>query len=171
MVSFPLNGERHGMAPHIQMNTRGVLFICGGAFNGLDGIIKARQGKNRLGFTGGSTEVSTPTNGEVLPDDLVRYGLIPEFVGRLPIIVQLDELTEGELMRILTEPANSLLGQQRALMHEAGVELEFTRGALGRIAHEAQAKGLGARGLHGIVEKIMEDYYYDLWSPARGTGC
>gem|GEM_PF-414350 len=162
LVSFPLNGDRLGMGPSLKMNTRGVLFICGGAFNGLDDITRARLGKNSLGFTGGRAEGQTAAGDEVLPDDLVQYGFIPEFVGRLPVVVRLDELTEGELTRILTEPTNSILGQQRTLMLEAGVDLEFTSGALGRIAHEAQAKGLGARGLRSIIERVLEDYYYDL---------
>jgi len=170
IVSFPLNGDRMGMGPSAKMNTRGVLFICGGAFNGLDDIIQARLGKNSLGFTGGRAEGPTAAGDEVLPEDLVHYGLIPEFVGRLPVIVRLDELTEGELTRILTEPTNSILGQQRTLMLEAGVDLQFTPDALGRIAHAAQAKGLGARGLRSIIERVLEDYYYDLEPQAVKDG-
>ena len=165
----PQGGRKHPQQEYIQVNTENILFICGGAFVGLEDIIKRRKGKQTLGFHSGS-----PTEKEeevkkgplvVEPEDLLGYGLIPEFVGRLPVICSLEELTEQELVRVLTEPKNALLKQYAKLMHMDGVDLNINKDGLLAMAREAVKRGTGARGLRSIFERIMLDVMYDV--PSR----
>ncbi len=162
----PQGGRKHPQQEYIKLNTEHILFICGGAFVGIDEIIKRRRGKGTLGFGG-----SAPRSLEGVPmrpetEDLLRFGLIPEFVGRLPVVCKLDELTEADLTRILTEPKNSMVKQYTKLLAMEGVDLSFTDGALREIAHIAHRKGTGARGLRAILEHIMLDVMYDV--PRKG---
>ncbi|MGC9143573.1 ATP-dependent Clp protease ATP-binding subunit ClpX [Hydrogenobaculum sp.] len=159
----PQGGRKHPHQEFIQLDTTNILFICGGAFVGLEDIIKRRLGKSTVGF---ETEISKyKEEGNILsqvePDDLINFGLIPEFVGRLPVISVLNELTEDDLIRILTEPKNAIVKQYKELLRMEGIELEFTEGALREIAKEAIKRKTGARGLRAIVEKIMTDIMYE----------
>ncbi len=159
----PQGGRKHPHQEFIQLDTTNILFICGGAFVGLEDIVKRRLGKSTVGF---ETEISKyKEEGNILslvePDDLINFGLIPEFVGRLPVISVLNELTEEDLMRILTEPKNAIVKQYKELLRMEGIELEFTEGALREIAKEAIKRKTGARGLRAIVEKIMTDIMYE----------
>jgi len=159
----PQGGRKHPHQEFIQLDTTNILFICGGAFVGLEDIIKRRLGKSTVGF---ETEISKyKEEGNILsqvePDDLINFGLIPEFVGRLPVISVLNELTEEDLIRILTEPKNAIVKQYKELLRMEGIELEFTEGALREIAKEAIKRKTGARGLRAIVEKIMTDIMYE----------
>jgi ATP-dependent Clp protease ATP-binding subunit ClpX (EC 3.4.21.92) len=159
----PQGGRKHPHQEFIQLDTTNILFICGGAFVGLEYIIKRRLGKSTVGF---ETEISKyKEEGNILsqvePDDLINFGLIPEFVGRLPVISVLNELTEEDLIRILTEPKNAIVKQYKELLRMEGIELEFTEGALREIAKEAIKRKTGARGLRAIVEKIMTDIMYE----------
>jgi ATP-dependent Clp protease ATP-binding subunit ClpX len=143
-----------------------VLFICGGAFVGLDAIIERRLNQKRMGFganvqTRGKNQIGDLFS-KVEPEDLLQYGLIPEFVGRLPIVATLDELDESALMRILTEPKNALIKQYQKLMAIDEVKLKFTEGALLAIAKKAYEQKTGARGLRAILESIMLDVMYDI---------
>jgi len=165
----PQGGRKHPHQEFIPINTENILFICGGAFIGLDKIVESRLKDRRIGF--GAQETSSTLIDsfnplvEVQPEDLVRYGLIPEFVGRIPIVCALDPLGEEDLVRILIEPRNSLVKQYQSLLKMEGVELIFTEGALRLIAHEAMAKGTGARGLRAIMEKLMVELMFEL--PSR----
>jgi ATP-dependent Clp protease ATP-binding subunit ClpX len=168
----PGGGRKHPQQQYIKINTEHILFICGGAFVGLDQIIGRRIGKRLLGFAD-STRKSRLSQGEemerrVEPEDLVRYGLIPEMIGRLPIVVSMAPLTEDDLVRIMTEPRNSLAGQYRKLMAMEKADLNFTAGALREMARIAIKKGTGARALRSIVEKIMTDLIFDLDSHMEG---
>lgn len=159
----PQGGRKHPHQEFIQLDTTNILFICGGAFVGLEDIIKRRLGKSTVGF---ETEISKyKEEGNILsqvePDDLINFGLIPEFVGRLPVISVLNELTEEDLIRILTEPKNAVIKQYKELLRMEGIGLEFTEGALREIAKEAIKRKTGARGLRAIVEKIMTDIMYE----------
>lgn len=159
----PQGGRKHPHQEFIQLDTTNILFICGGAFVGLEDIIKRRLGKSTVGFESSISKYSE--EGNILrhaePDDLINYGLIPEFVGRLPVISVLDELKEEDLIRILTEPKNSIIKQYKELMKMEGIELEFSQEALREIAKEAMQRKTGARGLRAIVEHIMTDIMYE----------
>ena len=165
----PQGGRKHPYQEFIRMNTKNILFIAGGAFVGLEEIIAQRLRKTTMGFHGKpmpSKEEKFQLLQEVIPDDLIKYGLIPELVGRFPVVGVFRELTEEDLVRILTEPANSLVKQYKKLLEMDGVELEFTPGALRAIASIAQERKLGARGLKSIMEQLMEDLMYQV--PALG---
>ncbi|MDQ7038231.1 MAG: ATP-dependent Clp protease ATP-binding subunit ClpX [Aquificota bacterium] len=165
----PQGGRKHPHQEFIQIDTTDILFICGGAFVGLEEIIKHRLGKSTIGFESSIRKVSDEENIMALvePDDLIRYGLIPEFVGRLPVIATLDELKEEDLVRILVEPKNALVKQYKKLLSFDGVDLEFTEGALREIAREAIRRKTGARGLRAIMEEIMTDVMFEI--PSLGN--
>ncbi len=162
----PQGGRKHPQQEMIQINTENILFICGGAFDGLAPIIENRIGKKSLGFGAEVKSVRSPaiakTLMEVQPEDLTRYGLIPEFVGRLPIVTVLDELDEDALKRILCEPKNALCKQYSELLGLDGVSLTFTDEALTAIAKEAIERKTGARGLRAIIERVMLSTMFDL---------
>lgn len=160
----PKGGRKHPNQDFIAIDTTGILFICGGAFDGLDEILKKKQGENVLGF---NQEKKTKneqktTYAMVEPDDLVSYGLIPELVGRLPIIASLNEITEEDMVRILTEPKNSVIKQYKKLFSIDGVELNFEDEALKAIAKKSIKRKTGARGLRAILEENMIDIMYEL---------
>jgi ATP-dependent Clp protease ATP-binding subunit ClpX len=168
----PQGGRKHPHQEYIQVNTERILFICGGAFVGLDKIIRRRVGSTTLGFTSAprseTVNASLPASAStrlVEPEDLLAFGLIPEFIGRLPMISVLDELTEEELVLVLTETKNALTKQYTKLFAMDNVGLTFTKDALKALAQEAVKKGTGARALRAILEKIMLDLMYDL--PSR----
>ncbi|MFH0959118.1 MAG: ATP-dependent Clp protease ATP-binding subunit ClpX [Pseudomonadota bacterium] len=171
----PQGGRKHPHQEFIQLDTTNILFIVGGAFDGIEKIIQNRSGQKTMGF-GATIQNKTDLNvGEVLkgilPADLQKFGLIPEFVGRLPVIVTLEALDEAALVRILTEPKNALVKQYQKLMELDGVTLEFKEGALTSIATEAIRRNTGARGLRAIVEDIMLNVMYDLPSRNDVTKC
>lgn len=166
----PQGGRKHPHQEFIQLDTTNILFICGGAFEGIDKIIHNRVGKKVMGF---GAEVKTKqeiktgeTLSQILPIDLIKYGLIPEFVGRLPVVVTLDALNEEALVRILTEPKNALVKQYQKFFELDSVALEFKPDALQEIASEAIKRNTGARGLRAIVENLMKDVMYEI--PSRG---
>jgi ATP-dependent Clp protease ATP-binding subunit ClpX len=167
----PQGGRKHPHQEYIQVNTERILFICGGAFVGLDKIIRRRVGSNALGFGrphAPVTEAALPPSAimrQVEPEDLLNFGLIPEFIGRLPMISVLDELTEEELVCVLTDTKNALTKQYTKLFAMDNVGLTFTKDALRGLAQEAARKGTGARALRAILEKLMLDLMYDL--PSR----
>jgi len=163
----PQGGRKHPQQEYIQVNTENILFICGGAFVGLDKIIERRHGKKTLGFAMDTAQASAEETVRPLvePEDLLAYGLIPEFVGRLPVACTLEALTEGELVRILTEPKNALLKQYSKLLGMDGVDLTINKEGLLAMAREAVRRGTGARGLRSIFERIMLDVMYDV--PSR----
>jgi len=167
----PQGGRKHPQQEYIQINTRDILFICGGAFDGLEKIIESRTGRRRIGFTKDEVERGVPVlqrrnpYGEVEPDDLLRYGLIPELIGRLPVTVPLETLDEDALVRILVEPKNALTKQYKKLFELEEVRLTFEQEALRAAAQQAIKRGAGARGLRAILEKVMTDIMFDL--PAR----
>ncbi len=164
----PQGGRKHPHQEFIQIDTTNILFICGGAFEGIDKIIQNRIGKKTIGF---GAELSRQEKdigkilSQILPVDLLKYGLIPEFVGRVPIIVTLDALDEEALVRILTEPKNALVRQYQKLFEIDGVSLEFKEDALRAVAKEAIRRNTGARGLRAILEDIMLDVMYEV--PSR----
>ena len=164
----PQGGRKHPQQEYIQVNTENILFICGGAFVGLDKIVERRRGRKTMGFVGThempAIEAAKIRQG-VEPEDLLSFGLIPEFIGRLPVVCALEALTEQELMRVLTEPKNALTKQFSKLLHMDGVELSITRDAMLAMAKEAVSRGTGARGLRSIFERIMLDVMYDV--PSR----
>jgi len=165
----PQGGRKHPHQEFIQIDTTNVLFICGGAFEGLDKIIETRVGKKTLGF-GSETRAKIEVTAEnvfkqMLPEDLLKFGLIPEFIGRLPVVVALDLLDEDALVRILEEPKNALSKQYKRLLALDGVELEIEETALREVAKKAIARGTGARGLRTIMEKALLNVMYDL--PSR----
>ena len=162
----PQGGRKHPQQELIQIDTTNILFICGGAFDGLEKIIDSRLGAGSIGF---NSEIVDRKNQEidellkqVMPQDLTKFGLIPEFIGRVPITVALETLTEDALIRILTEPKNALMKQYQALLDMDGVKLEFTEDALKEIAHMAVERRAGARGLRSIMEAIMMDVMYEI---------
>lgn len=164
----PQGGRKHPHQEFIQIDTTNILFICGGAFDGLEQIIKRRIGKKVIGFSNDSTRGDLKP-GEylslALPEDLLKYGLIPEFVGRLPIISTLEPLDEAALVRILSEPKNALVKQYQKLLEMDNVQLEFEQKALEAIAREAIKRNTGARGLRAIIEGIMLDVMFEV--PSR----
>ncbi|MBS0373454.1 MAG: ATP-dependent Clp protease ATP-binding subunit ClpX [Proteobacteria bacterium] len=163
----PQGGRKHPQQEFLQVDTSNILFICGGAFAGLEKIIQNRTSKGGIGFT---SEVRTPAERkhgtdvyrEVEPEDLIKYGLIPEFVGRLPVVATLEELDEDALISILMEPRNALTKQYRKLFDMEGVELEFLEPALRAVAKKAMQRKTGARGLRTILENVLLDTMYDL---------
>ncbi len=160
----PQGGRKHPQQEMIQINTENILFICGGAFVGLDDIIKRRIGKGVIGFENETTRREQkvhPVMPSVEPGDLVKFGLIPEFVGRLPMVAVLEALTEDDLVRILTEPKNAMIRQYQKLLKMEGVELEFTPDSLRELAREAVRRETGARGLRSLLENIMLDVMYE----------
>ncbi|MFD1426400.1 ATP-dependent Clp protease ATP-binding subunit ClpX [Kroppenstedtia sanguinis] len=164
----PQGGRKHPHQEFIQIDTGNILFVCGGAFDGLEPIIKRRIGKKVIGF-GSDSNTDDLKEGEylklVLPEDLLRFGLIPEFVGRLPVISTLEPLDQDALVRILTEPKNALVKQYQKLLEMDNVKLTFEKDALKAIADEAIRRNTGARGLRAIIESIMLDVMFDL--PSR----
>ena len=160
----PKGGRKHPNQEFTAIDTTNILFICGGAFDGLDEILKRKQGENVLGFghEKKTKDEAKPTYDMVEPDDLVQYGLIPELVGRLPIIASLNEITEDDMVRILTEPKNSLVKQYKKLFAIDDVELNFEEDALRAIAQKAIKRKTGARGLRAIMEEAMIDIMYEL---------
>jgi len=160
----PKGGRKHPNQEFATIDTTGILFICGGAFDGLEDILKRKQGKNVLGFghEKKTKDEKKPTFDMVEPDDLVQYGLIPELVGRLPIIASLNEITEEDMVHILTEPKNSLIKQYKKLFFIDGVELNFEDDAIKAIAQKAIKRKTGARGLRAILEENMIDIMYEL---------
>ncbi len=169
----PQGGRKHPQQEYIQIDTKDILFICGGAFVGLEEIIKRRTGKRVVGF---GADVTTKDNvGNVLrlvePEDLIKYGMIPEFVGRLPVMATLDELNEDQLVRILVEPKNALTKQYERLLALDNVKLRFTEGALRAIAKRAIERKTGARGLRAILEEIMLEIMYEVPSKKNVREC
>ncbi|HHV62575.1 MAG TPA: ATP-dependent Clp protease ATP-binding subunit ClpX [Firmicutes bacterium] len=165
----PQGGRKHPHQEFIQIDTTNILFICGGAFDGLEKIIQNRIGKKAIGF-GAELRPKVDLNvGEllrqVMPEDLLKFGLIPEFIGRLPIVVPLDALDRDALIRILTEPRNALVKQYKRIFELDGVELEFTQDSLSAIADKAIARNTGARGLRSIIEKLMLNVMFEI--PSR----
>ncbi|HEU4995178.1 MAG TPA: ATP-dependent Clp protease ATP-binding subunit ClpX [Gemmatimonadaceae bacterium] len=162
----PQGGRKHPQQEYIQINTKDILFICGGAFDGLEKIIESRTGRRQIGFGDLSTDKTGERKknpfAEVEPDDLLRYGLIPELVGRLPVVVALEALDESSLVRILKEPKNALTKQYRKLFELEEVQLTFDEAALRAVAQKALKRGTGARGLRAIVEEILTDVMFDL---------
>ncbi len=160
----PKGGRKHPNQEFIQIDTSGILFICGGAFDGLDKILEKKQGNNVMGFGHDKKSKSEKKVSfeSVEPDDLVHYGLIPELIGRLPIIASLNEISESDMMRILTEPKNSLIRQYVKLFAIDNVMLSFEEEALRAIAHKAIERKTGARGLRAILEENMIDIMYEL---------
>jgi ATP-dependent Clp protease ATP-binding subunit ClpX len=171
----PQGGRKHPHQEFIQIDTTNILFICGGAFDGLEQIIKRRIGKKVIGFGTASDPHKDLKPGEylslVLPEDLLKYGLIPEFVGRLPVISTLEPLDEQALVRILSEPKNALVKQYQKLLEMDNVQLEFEPAALEAIAREAIKRNTGARGLRAIIEGIMLDVMFEVPSRDDVTKC
>jgi ATP-dependent Clp protease ATP-binding subunit ClpX len=163
----PQGGRKHPQQEYIQINTKNILFICGGAFDGLEKIVDARIGKRQIGFGGKDHEAK---DGDVMqwvePEDLQRYGLIPEIVGRLPVSVHLEHLDEDALVRILQEPKNALVKQYEKMFELEGIGLTFDADALRAIASKTLDRGTGARGLRSIIEAVMRDVMFDI--PSRG---
>jgi ATP-dependent Clp protease ATP-binding subunit ClpX len=161
----PQGGRKHPHQEFIQVNTSNILFICGGAFVGLEQIIEQRLNRKAMGFGAEIRGRSDIRLGDLLarvqPEDFLKYGLIPEFVGRLPVVATLEELDERALIRILTEPRNALTKQYEKLLSFEKVKLRFTEGALGAVARKAYAQKTGARGLRAILEEVMLDVMYD----------
>ena len=163
----PQGGRKHPHQDFLQFDTTNVLFICGGAFDGLDKVIQRRIGEKTIGFNSnveGSKVDESDLLKNIQPEDLLKYGLIPEFIGRLPVLVTLEELSKDALVRIITEPKNALIKQYRKLFAMDDVELEVTDDAVEAIAEQALERKTGARGLRGIMEKIMNNIMYELTS-------
>ena len=170
----PQGGRKHPQQEFLQVDTGNILFICGGAFAGLDKIILNRSSKSGIGFVADiKTEENELSIGELLhevePEDLIRYGLIPEFVGRLPVVATLEELDESALVQILLEPKNALTKQYRKLFEMEGVELEFREDALTAVARRAMERKTGASGLRTILESVLLDTMYELPSAVDAT--
>ena len=171
----PQGGRKHPHQEFIQIDTTNILFICGGAFEGLEKIVKDRTNKKSLGF-GAQIESKAEQKkyeifDQLLPQDLLKFGLIPEFVGRLPIIATLHELDRDALVKIMTEPKNALIKQYKKLLELDGVELEFEEDALSAIVDKAIQRNTGARGLRSIIEEIMRDIMFDVPTDARIEKC
>jgi ATP-dependent Clp protease ATP-binding subunit ClpX len=172
----PQGGRKHPHQEFIQIDTTNVLFICGGAFDGLEKIIESRVASNALGFRSNPESKRNDLRTgrllqQLMPEDLLKFGLIPEFIGRLPIVVTLDALDELALRRILVEPRNALVRQFQKILSMDGVELTFTKDALVAIAIRAQGRKTGARGLRSILEEVMLDVMYDLPSLSNVKKC
>ncbi|MEH7116604.1 ATP-dependent protease ATP-binding subunit ClpX [Neobacillus vireti] len=170
----PQGGRKHPHQEFIQIDTTNILFICGGAFDGIEPIIKRRLGQKVIGFGSDVKQVDIGQKellSKVLPEDLLRFGLIPEFIGRLPVIASLEQLDEKALIEILTKPKNALVKQYQKMLEIDDVELEFEEGALTEIAKKAIERKTGARGLRSIIEGIMLDVMFDLPSREDITKC
>ena len=167
----PKGGRKHPQQEFLQIDTSNILFICGGAFHGLDQIIERRIGGKQMGFGAEIKSKQEKNQTELFrecePEDLLKFGLIPEFIGRLPVVATLEELDEKALVQILTEPKNALVKQYRKLLEMDGVNLEFAPGALAAIAREALRNKAGARGLRSVVESAMLDVMYEI--PSKKT--
>jgi len=164
----PQGGRKHPQQEFIQIDTTNILFIVGGAFDGIEDIVKSRLGDKVIGFGTDTDKVIDESKSlmqQVIPEDLLRFGLIPEFIGRLPILTALEKLTTDDLVRILTEPKNALVKQYKTLLSLDDVKLHFTPQALRAIAEEAIERNTGARGLRSIIEEVMRDIMYDI--PSR----
>lgn len=165
----PQGGRKHPQQEFIQIDTTNILFIVGGAFDGIEGIVKSRLGDKTIGFGTDSDEAKNVNSKNimqsVIPEDMLKFGLIPEFIGRLPILTALDKLDEHDLVRILTEPKNALVKQYQKLIELDGAELEFQPAALQKMAQLAISRNIGARGLRSIIEDVMRDIMFDL--PSR----
>ena len=167
----PQGGRKHPQQEYLQVDTRNILFICGGAFDGLEEIVEQRIGQRRIGFGKGSPEGTGDYRNRddlvrlVEPEDLQRYGLIPELVGRLPVSVGLSELDEDDLVRILEEPRNALVKQYRKMFELEDVGITFDRQALREVAKKAADRGTGARGLRAVLEEVMQDVMFEV--PSR----
>ena len=171
----PQGGRKHPQQELIQIDTSNILFICGGAFEGLENIIKERTGKKTIGF---SAEIQSNKDidrykifEELLPQDLLKYGMIPEFIGRLPIVATLKELDREALIKIVTEPKNALIKQYKKLLELDNVELEFEKEALDIIVDKAIQRNTGARGLRSIIEEILRDIMFDIPSNPKIEKC
>ena len=162
----PKGGRKHPQQEFLQIDTSNILFVCGGAFSGMEQIVERRLGKQGMGFGADISSVKQRTPGEVLAavegQDLLKFGLIPEFIGRLPVLTTLTELDEPALVRVLTEPKNALVKQYKKLFEMENVKLKFTDGALRAIACEAIKRKTGARGLRAIMEQCMLDLMYEI---------
>jgi len=171
----PKGGRKHPQQEFLQIDTTNILFICGGAFVGLEGIIERRIGVKGLGFAADIQNRRSRKKGEMMrevqAEDLLHFGLIPEFIGRLPVVATLEELDERTLISILTEPKNALVKQYQKLFAFEGVDLRFTEGALGAVARKALAQKSGARGLRAILEHAMMDLMYELPSRSDVAEC
>ena len=171
----PKGGRKHPHQEFINIDTTNILFICGGAFAGLEHIINARVGKKNLGFGADIRRKEEVDNeavfAKVLPEDIMKFGIIPEFAGRMPVVVTLNPLEEAALVQILTEPRNALVKQYQRFLEMDGVELEFEPGALTAIAEEALKRNAGARGLRSIIESTMRNVMYDVPSRDDVTKC
>ncbi|AKT47141.1 ATP-dependent protease [Eubacterium sulci ATCC 35585] len=170
----PQGGRKHPHQEFIQLDTTNILFICGGAFDGLNVMIQRRLGEKVIGFNSGEKGVEVETEKALVhlePEDLLKFGLIPEFIGRLPVIVTLDELDVDALKMIMTEPKNALVKQYEKLFELDGVELEMTDDAIDAIAHKAIERKTGARGLRSIFEKIMNEVMYEIPSRENVSKC
>lgn len=171
----PKGGRKHPQQEFIQVDTTNILFICGGAFNALEGIIDRRTGTKSLGFGAEIKQKANKKVGETLsqvqPEDLIKFGLIPEFIGRLPVIATLEELSEDALVNILVEPKNALIRQYQKLFELEGVNLRFTNGALVAVAKEALKRKSGARGLRAILENTLLDLMYEIPSQYNIREC
>ncbi len=171
----PKGGRKHPEAPMVHINTRNILFICGGAFDGLEDIIRRRIGQKAIGFSAKLQDKEMLHSSRIFdyvePEDLIEYGLIPELVGRLPVVVGLQDLTENELLAILVEPKNSLIKQYKKLFELEGIELKFTEKALREIVKLAQKRKTGARGLRSILEEVMLDVMFKVPSMENVREC
>jgi ATP-dependent Clp protease ATP-binding subunit ClpX len=171
----PKGGRKHPQQDFVKVDTSDILFICGGTFTGLEQIVQRRLGSKVMGFGAKIIKQEEKNIGEILemvrPEDLIKYGLIPEFLGRLPVIATLGELNASALIRILKEPKNALIKQFKKLMEIEGVNLRLTDSALTAIAEEAMKRKSGARGLRAIMEKCMIDVMYDIPSMENVKEC
>lgn len=171
----PQGGRKHPHQDFVQIDTTNILFICGGAFDGLEKIIEDRIGRRAIGFNADVEKKKKTNIGELfrqaLPQDFVKYGLIPEFIGRVPVSVALDMLDEEALVQILTEPQNAITKQYKRLFEIDGVELEFEEGALREIAKQALERKIGARGIRSIIETSMMDIMYNIPSDESAIKC
>ena len=171
----PQGGRKHPQQECLQIDTTNILFICGGAFTGIEKIIERRTGQKMLGFGAPIQSKEDKDVGQVLkqilPEDLLKFGLIPEFIGRVPVIVTLESLDEDALVNILTEPKNALSRQYKRLFEMDGVQLTITDDALRAVAHKAIERKTGARGLRAIMEDIMQDVMYDIPSQEGIVEC
>jgi len=171
----PQGGRKHPHQEFIQIDTTNILFICGGAFDGLEKLIEGRIGQKSIGFNAEIAEKNKVSIGElfrqVMPQDLIKFGMIPEFVGRVPVTVALDMLDEAALIRILTEPKSAITKQYKKLFELDGVELEFEAEALSEIAKQSFERKIGARGLRAIMEKVMMDSMYSIPSDTKAVKC
>jgi len=171
----PKGGRKHPQQEYVQLDTRNILFICGGAFSNLDKVIERRVVKKSMGFGADTVSAEDRNVGDLLKqvesEDLIRYGLIPEFIGRLPIVATLDDLTEPDLVRVLTEPKNALAKQYAQYFKMEDVDLTFTDEALHAVAGRAMKKKTGARALRSILEDILVDVMYKLPSEEGVVEC